>query len=239
MKAQFERILSLRGRKRLEYLLDYYKGPLFALCLILVITVSTLSRAGRPQPVLYGAFVNVSLSEGLTRTLTESALPSGQPFCLYRNLFLRQDADSAEHAYTYASRMKILAALNAERLDVIFMDREAFDAFSQNGYLLDLDSFLTQSAPDLDLLSPFLVSNTQILEDNSVELLLGNEKDYRAVTKDFRQGICLSDLFPLESLSLSGELYLGISANSPRLDAVSAYLRSLCQDPSKEEILLP
>lgn len=243
MKGELEKLRSLRGRKRLEYILDYYRLPLAALCALLLITFSIISRMGRSEPTLYGAFVNVSLSEDLSHRLTDGILQdldlgldqnpveerstSGQSFYLYRGLYLRQDAQSEEHAYTYASKMKILAALNAERLDLIFMDQEAFDAFSQNGYLLDLGGFLEENAPDLQALAPYLVSNTRILEDNSVELLLGNETDYRAVTKVYQQGIHLSDFPSFRESGLSGDLYLGIAANSPRLSHVCAYLKAL------------
>ena len=54
---------------------------------------------------------------------------------LYTGLYLTDDPDDPNHEYTYASRIKIIASIDDEQLDIVLMNKRAFDAFSQNGYL--------------------------------------------------------------------------------------------------------
>ena len=92
---------------------------------------------------------------------------------------MTDDENNIYHEYTYASRMKILSTIDAEQLDVVLMDREAFDAFSQKGYLSNLDELLAEEAPALhQQLAPYFVTNTVILEDNSEDLLFDDSAVY-------------------------------------------------------------
>ena len=47
-------------------------------------------------------------------------------FVLYSGWFLTDDSSSEYYQYAYASRMKVLASIDAQQLDVVLMNREAF-----------------------------------------------------------------------------------------------------------------
>ena len=147
---------------------------------------------------------------------------------LYTGLYLTDDETNPYHEYTYASRMKILASIDGKQLDVVLMNKEAFDAFSQNGYLCDLEELL--SSEDVDLynrLKPHLVTNTVILEDNSTDLQLDPSITYQAVTEEHPFGLDLSQTSMISDAGFSDIVYLGIIANSPRAEEAIDYVRYL------------
>ena len=191
LSPERDKLKSLHGLKKIQYIWDYYKLPIVAFCIFLYIIGYTLyGHFTHKEKVLYTALVNVSASESLTRQLNADFLDfldvdtSKETMQLYTGLYLTDDEANPYHEYTYASRMKILAAIDGEQLDVVLMNKEAFDAFSQNGYLCDLDKLLTASDSHLyEVLKPYLVANTTILEDNSIDLQLDSSIPYQAVTE--------------------------------------------------------
>ena len=60
---------------------------------------------------------------------------------LYSGLLL-SESEGADEEYVYASEMRIVSAITAQRLDVVLMDAEARDAFAAQGYLADLSSLI-------------------------------------------------------------------------------------------------
>ena len=136
----------MKFRKKIQYIWDYYKFPLVVLCIFLyVIGYFLYGHFTRKDTILYTALVNVSASESLTRQLSTNFIPyikedsSKKELQLYTGLYLTDDENNPNHEYTYASRMKILASIDGEQLDVVLMNKESFDAFSQNGYLYNLE----------------------------------------------------------------------------------------------------
>lgn len=230
-----ENLNTLHGRKKIGHILTYYKFPLIILCIFLyVIGYNIYGRLTHKDVVLYTALVNVVTGEDLTRQLGEDFLThagadmSKYELKLYTELYLTDDELNAYHEYTYASRMKILASIEGKQLDIVLMNQEAFDAFSQNGYLYDLDSILSEHAPDLyGYLQPKLVSNVVILEDNADDLALDASVEYAAVTQEALYGLDLSETPLIRQAGFEDSVYLGIIANSPRLDTVMEYLRYL------------
>mgnify|MGYP007056196539 CR=1 FL=1 len=114
------------------------------------------------------------------------------------------------------------------------MNGEAFDAFSQNGYLAALQKlFCPADDPDpsgtsqalYDRIKDGFRTNIRIEEDNSVEVTLGEESEYHAVTTEGSYGLSLSAISPMiQAANLSGTVYLGILENSPRQEEAAAYL---------------
>lgn len=228
---------ELHGRQRLRYLFDYYRLPLVLLCILLYIVFWLGWRqAHRKNHLLYVGLVNIAPPADLARALTDgylketvSAADPCADLYLYQNLFLSADEKSEYHPYTYASKMKILGAIDAERFDLVLMDQEAFGAFSQNGYLADLEPVF--SAPEKPLrpeLSSCLVRNICIEEDNAMELFLGTETEYHSRTRSGMFGLDLSKASPLiRSAKLSGRVYLGLIQNSPRKAQALDYINYL------------
>ena len=105
------------------------------------------------------------------------------------------------------------------------MDQEAFDAFSQNGYLCNIDELLAAEAPTLyGDIEPFIVENTFIAEDNSFELQFDSSIPYSAVTEEYPMGLDISQTDFIKQAGFPETVYLGIIANSPRKDTALAYL---------------
>ena len=144
---------EVHGLGKLRYLFDYYKLPLVLAGILLYVVIWSAWRSAHAQEIrLYVGLVNFAPSEELIRLLSddyaqEADYPEGNDIYLYRGLYLSADETSEYHAYSYATRMKILGALDAEKLDVVLMDRESFDSFSQNGYLEDLSLLNIKESP--------------------------------------------------------------------------------------------
>lgn len=234
-RADLKTLKSLHGKKKLQYIWDYYKLPLTILGIFLYAIIYICYRhLTYKEPVLYTALVNVNAGETLTAQLGQGFLDaigiddSQNRLYLYSGLFLTDDEGSSYHEYTYASRVKILAAIDGEQLDVVLMDKEAFDAFSQNGYLCEIDELLRQEAPDLyDKMQPFVVENTFIAEDNSFEMQFDDSVTYSAITEEYPMGLDLSQAELIKQAGFEDTVYLGIIANSPRIDTALAYLQYL------------
>lgn len=230
---------NLRGKAKLQfflqYLWDYYKLPLAAAAIALYIALyAVYGHFTHKDTALYAALVNVAVGETLTEELSSRFLTAqnlntnANTFRLYSGLYLTDDENSIYHEYTYASRLKILASIDAEQLDVALMNKEAFDAFSQNGYLSDIDELLAEEVPALhQQLAPYFVTNTVILEDNSEDLLLDSSAVYHAETEDYPMGLDLSASPLIQKGGFQETVYLGIIKNSPRMHTVFDYLEYL------------
>lgn len=226
---------DLHGAKKIQYIWDYYKLPLVILGIILYVIVYILYRhLTYKDTILYTALVNINAGETLTEQLTEGFLEvsgidtSDNKLHLYSGLYLTDDENNEYHEYTYASRMKILASIDGELFDVVLMDREAFDAFSQNGYLCDLDDLLVKENPDFyNDISPFIVNNIYIEEDNSFELIFDSSIPYSAVTEEYPMGLDISQARLIRQAGFGETVYFGIIENSPRKETAVAYLQYL------------
>ena len=110
----------------------------------------------------------------------------------------------------------------------VFMNKEAFDAFSQKGYLYNLDELLAEEAPALfRQLAPYFVTNTEILEDNAEDLLFDGSAVYYAETAKYPMGLDLSESPFIKKGGFPETVYLGVIKNSPRLHMVFDYLEYL------------
>ena len=230
-----ETLYSLQGMKKVQYIWDYYKLPLIISGIILYVIVYILYRnLSYKDTVLYVALVNVNAGETLTEQLDQGFMEtwdintSKNKLHLYSGLYLTDDENNTYHEYTYASQMKILASIDGELLDVVLMDKEAFDAFSQNGYLCNLDELLSEENPALyEDLKPFIVSNIVIIEDNSFELQFDTSIPYSAVTEEYPMGLDISQAQLIRQAGFEETVYLGIMSNSPRTDTAVTYLQYL------------
>lgn len=138
---------SLHGKKRLEHIWSYYKLPIIvALILFYMAGYAVYRQATKKEEVLYLALVNIAPGDTLTEQLTagfarDQGLTGKQQVYLYSDLLL-SESEGADEEYVYASEMRIVSAVTAQRLDVVLMDAEARDAFAAQGYLADLSSLI-------------------------------------------------------------------------------------------------
>ena len=70
-----------------------------------------------------------------------------------------------------------------------------------------------------------------ILEDNAIEITLGEAEEYTAVTEAAINALDVSQLPLFRHAGFSGEVYLGIIANSPHLSECADYLAFLAPRP--------
>lgn len=228
-RAAFRR-MSLS--QRAEYVFAYYKLPL-VLALIAVVAIGSVIKyhIAHKDPVLYVAYCNVELPTEKDQRLFEGFLDSiggdarREEVYRYYGIYLSEAQDSVDHQYSYASRLKTLAAVDAEELDVVLMNQSAYDLLSNSGYLLDLESALTER-PELSAVTDDLSRNVVVLEDNRIEVELNEADEYEAVTEEVANAIDVTGLLS-DDESLTGTVYLGIIANTPRLDTALALIAYL------------
>ena len=228
-KAAFR---AMSPRKKADHIFTYYKWPIILGLLALLVLGSVLHRElTRKEPVLYLAMINVSVGEDMEKQLTADFLTAAgrdarrQEIYLYRGLYLSENADTLNHEYAYASKMKLTGAISARKLDLALMNREAYDILSRNGYLLDLSAQVDSRA------SALLTANEVVLSNNSLEVLLGEAEQEQCVTETVSNALAVGTLPVFQNAGFDGELYLGVIGNSPRPVEAAAYLSFVCACP--------
>ena len=223
-KAAFQ---AMSPTEKAEHIFTYHKWTILLILLVLLILGSIVRRQlTQKKPVLYLAVINASFGEDVQKRLTEDFLTTSgcdvrrQEVYLYRDLYLSEEADTVNHEYAYASKVKLSGAISAEKLDLVLMNKEAYDIFSRQGYLLELTSLPEESFP-------FLVENEVILSDNSVDYLLGNASEEQIVTETVPNSLAVSSLPLFREAGFDGDLYLGVVSNSPRQEEAEVYIRYL------------
>lgn len=228
---------EMTAAQKLEYIFTYYRLPIFLAVAALLILCGAAYRYFTSKDVLlYTAYANITVGEtlddaldgGFAQAIGED--PRRSEVYLYRNLYLSRDAATENHEYAYASQLKVLATIADQKLDVVLMNREAYDLLSAEGYLLPLPELLGRGG-ELDArIAPYLTRNTVILEDNAIEYNLSEADAYEAVTEQVCNGVNVS-AFPLfEQAGFSGDVYLGVIGNSPRLDTALQYVAYLAEE---------
>lgn len=207
---------QLSGKQKLQYIWDYYKFPI-AVCLILLYIAGYIiyGHFSQKNTILYTALVNISASEDLSAQISDGFMnfadidSSKNNVQLYTGLYLTSDQNNPNYEYTYASRMKIIASTDGEQLDVVFMNQEAFDAFTQNGYLCNLEELLHNSDPEiLAELKPYLITNDE-----------------------YPMGLDVSQKGVFQQAGFEEPVYLGVLINSPRADTAIRYIEYLYSSP--------
>ena len=227
---------AMSPAKKAEHIYTYYKWPILLGLVVLLILGSALHRAlTEKQPVFYLAFANVTVGSELEEALTAGYLDTigadarRQEVYLYRDLYLSPDADEMNHEYAYASQMKAMGAIQAQKMDLVLMNREVYDLFSRKGYLAPLPALLEGGDPALaQRLTPLLTGNEVVLSDNTIDFLLGEAEEEQQVTQPAVNALSVSSLPLFQSAGFDGEIYIGVLANTPRSGACLAYLSYLC-----------
>ena len=221
--------------EKLDHIYTYYKWPIFLALAALIVLGSVLQRQlTKKEVVLYLASVNVSVGEDLEESLSEGFLrfaganPKKQEVYWYQALYLSEDADVLNHQYAYASRMKFLGALETKQLDVMLLNREGYDLLSKSGYLLDLEDVLSREDPALyECLRDHLTVNRVTVQDNSLEYQLGEAEELEQVFLEAENGLDLSEYPLFRDAGFANTVYLGIAANTERLEAALQYVAYL------------
>jgi hypothetical protein len=216
--------------EKADYIVSYYKPALLiGLALVCLIGSLIYRQATKKETYLYSGLVNVSAGSDLQSELTEGFLSFAQEDAgkseieLYQGLVLTDDPSSEAYQYVHASRLKVLAAIESKQLDVVLMNQEAYDTFSQSGYLSDLSEVLQEDDP----LFGYLVKNLVIYEDNAEEHAMDETIPYRAVSGEESNALDCTAFPVFQRAGFTETVYLGIIKNSPRKDRGIDYLRFL------------
>ncbi len=223
---------NMSPSKKLEHVFTYYKLPIFLILLACVVLGSVIHRSlTHKQPLLHLALVNVSVSDDTKKLLTSDFLtyadadPKKNEVYLYQNLYLSENADTLNHEYAYASKMKVTGAISAKQMDLVLMNREGYDIFSNNGYLLDLSESLSRYDGDFSTaMEQLLTENKVVISDNSLEVMLGVADEEQIITESVQNAINVSALPIFKTAAFDGDVYLGIIANSERTDTALQYI---------------
>ncbi|MDO4620198.1 MAG: hypothetical protein Q4B09_06195 [Lachnospiraceae bacterium] len=140
-KSPKEHLKELHGKAKLLYIWQYYKLPIVIVCAAVYFICSFIyGQVTRKERVLYAAVSNIELSPDSVETLTTQFLDAcsldakKEEVSLSQGLYL-SDSETADAQFTAASRMKLLASIEAKQLDVIICTQEVLDEFDENEWL--------------------------------------------------------------------------------------------------------
>lgn len=230
-QAHRDAFLAMNLTQKAEYIFAYYKLPLVLILIAAIALGSVLKyQLTHKNPLLYVGMANVSVAEDAMPVLGEEFVTTqGQStrkneVVIYQDLYLVDPELSSDHQLSYASRLKVLATIDAQELDVVLMSKQSYDLLSHSGFLLDLT---TLPSPLPQRLTDLVRTNDVIIEDNQVEFDLGEAEAYEAETELVSNAFEVSGLGPF--VGLTDDIYLGIIGNTPRLDTTLAYLEHVTQ----------
>lgn len=104
---------------------------------------------------LYVAYINVATSDGFTDSIEDI---SDLKMDNYTDLLITEDPQGQNLEYAYASSMKVMSAISAEKLDVVIADSYGIEYANQSDYLVDLNEFLEEEdASLLPTLEPYFL----------------------------------------------------------------------------------
>ena len=219
--------------EKLQYFFSYYTIHFILVVLAVVIVVTSIVHiATRKDVLLYIALTNTGVGSALENEMTDAFLSASgydarkNEIELYKELYISNDPAQENHEYAYASSLKVMAAINAEKMDLVLMNKESYDVFSGSGYLWDLKSLLADNAL-LDRLEPYLVQNEVTLTDNSLDVALGEAAESVIVTETVCNAVNVSGLPIFREAGFPQDIYIGVIANSTRNDAILRYLAYL------------
>lgn len=230
-----EAFRRMSAAQKADYIFSYYKLPIvLTLLFAYVLGYGLYRHISRKEVLLYVACANVAVSDETAETLSEAFVRRAgkdtrkYAVSLYQDLYFSETPSLADHQYAYASRLKLLAAVDAEQADVILMNREAYDSLSGDGYLAELSGALLRNDPTLyQRIQPCFVENEVVLEDNSLALALGETEGYRAVTVREKNALDVSRFPVFIDAGFTDPIFLGLIANSPRISAATDYIAYL------------
>lgn len=228
------RFLQMSFPEKADHIITYYKAHIVIIILTLIAIISCISGyLTSKTPILYAAEINVVFGDDSRKALysdfpRKNGLdPRRNEIRVYSGLYLTASSGEETHSYSYASGIKIMGAIDAEKMDIVFMNREAYDILSGRGYLMEL-SGLIEGEPFSDRRTkPELVSNSVILSDNSLEIALDETISPGQKTTRAENAIRVNNCSLLKNEHPDGDIYLGVIANSPRIDKAADYILCL------------
>lgn len=217
---------------KIDHIFAYYKLPVFTAVITLIVIISTIvTNVTKKKPVLYVAYANFTCGETLDEEITTGYLEKygidtkKYDILVYRNLYIAENPSEIDHQYSYASKLKVMGAISAKQLDLMYMNKEAYDLMSSSGLLMNLSS--VEDSTYYTELSPYVLSNDVILSDNAVDVELGNAEKYEAETEVQANAVDISSFAMFTEAGIDNDLCIGIIANSPHVEEDMRYIAYL------------
>lgn len=186
---------NLHGKDKLQYLFDYYKLPFVLICIALYIILYALhAHFTQKEERLYLGFTNVTFSESMSEQLLTDYMQyrdfnvRKEELYSYHDLYLSKTPSDENMEYVFLSNTKVLAAIDSEKLDLVYMNQESLDFFLEKGYLADLSPLVpagiaaqNTSCYALDLLDTAIFKNTDINDSVFVGIIENSPRKKEAV----------------------------------------------------------
>ena len=227
-KGNREAFAKMSLGEKISYLFTYYKFPFFTgVIAVLFLIVTGVHELTKKEQVFYLACVNTAFGDTLNSELTDGFLkyleldPKKTEVIEYRDLYISEDASAENHEYAYASKMKIIGAISARKMDAVLMNREAWEEMSQSGFLKDLTTLDPELVKEIE---PYAETNEVIIDDNAVEYRLNEAEEYVYTSEQVLNGIRVNSFPIFQKAGIEGDVYLGIIENTIHPRRSSAFV---------------
>lgn len=218
-KAAFK---AMKFREKLTHINNYYRLPIFAGIIILLVGAWALNYYVINPPKTASLSI-VNMSDGvLNIENTEFAQKLNEllpELCTERQeiqvmaMVMRDD----EYQTAYYNSQKFMAMVAAQSVDIIIGNEDVIEQYAQGDYLWHLDEFLTEE--ELEGLD--VVESEVIVETDSLGRPIKNEGPFPLMIS-----IGSPELFQSE-FGTNQQLYVGIIANSPNTESVKKFVEFL------------
>lgn len=227
-----EAFKKMNFQDKMIYIFSYYKAYILVPLIALILLGHFLyTSANKKEEVLYLAFINVATGQDIETAVNEDFLslhfekPQKKKVVIYKELYLSDNASVDNNRYAYASRIKILGSIEAKKLDICIVNKEAYDLLSNSGYLYDLNVLLSKE--ELSALNTHLTYNDVLINDNRIDHLLNEETSIDSSAVSVCNGIDISDFKIIRDAGFSDTIYLCVIANSERIETVRTFISYL------------
>lgn len=238
---------SMSAGDRASYIWMYYKIPIIIGVVILYFIGYWIARwVTRTNEILYTGSVNLVLSGEQQHALTDAYTSDPARGFGKRDRvsftdmgFISDDPNAWVSPVAGATQVKLLASIAADQLDVVFMDQAAFDIFSADDALLDLEALAEgriefESGDGSDSESTgnevsqenmtYLAGISGSFVENTVSGVEGEDGEKSPDTRKWL-GIDMTDNPLFQGAGFDGPVYAGILAQSSRIDESIDYLQ--------------
>jgi hypothetical protein len=205
---ELEKLKHLSPKKRVQYIFDYYKFPILAVIVVIVLTVSIIQTVVSHKEVAFNAVLLNAGGTAVTSNDARFASDFAEAAGINTNAYsVYVDCSNvlnlqAETQYDLAVRAKISALFAAKEIDILGADPEAFDDYARNGAFMDL-----RHAMDKDMLNKletrkliYYVDAKALLELDEEASKAENETTEVKGERDQAVGNASSDPYGLEAV---------------------------------------
>jgi hypothetical protein len=215
-RTEREKLREMSFKEKLEYIWEYYKYFIIGFAIAVIVTVSVINTFilnPNPESALFiswnAGFATDAQIDELKEYLESHLITEGENEEVAISQFL---FDENNPEIMMMGHQRAAAMIAAGIIDMFTLDNEMMEAYSQIGFLLPLESILTEiyiRSPDVyNRISEFTISALYEVEDNVFE--------ERIVAITIGRNPLFTRLGFFEQ-----EMFLGVSASSGNLENVT------------------